>query len=98
MRIIARNVRTPSGEIDLLAQDGDDLVFCEVRTRRSLPGDAAESLTGAKLVRMWQCGLDYCEANDLDPDCIRVDVISLDLGPNGTVNGIEHFRGVDIPG
>ncbi|MBF0625209.1 MAG: YraN family protein [Magnetococcales bacterium] len=33
-RIMARNVRTRFGELDLVARDGDTLVFCEVKTRR----------------------------------------------------------------
>lgn len=39
-RIVERNVRAPWGEIDLVALDGETLVFCEVKTRR---GDAAGS-------------------------------------------------------
>ena len=35
--ILARNVRTPYGEIDLLAQQGDLVVFVEVKTRRTRP-------------------------------------------------------------
>jgi putative endonuclease len=34
-RILERNIRTPVGEIDLVAQSGRDLVFVEVKTRRS---------------------------------------------------------------
>jgi putative endonuclease len=32
MRIIARNVRSRTGEIDLVAQDGETIVFVEVKT------------------------------------------------------------------
>ncbi|RMH44793.1 MAG: YraN family protein [Deltaproteobacteria bacterium] len=35
LRIVARNVRLPSGEIDIVARDGDTLVFVEVRCRAS---------------------------------------------------------------
>ncbi len=37
-RVIARNVRTRNGEIDLIACDGSTLVFVEVKTRRGGPG------------------------------------------------------------
>ena len=97
MEIIDRNVRTRRGEIDLVARDADDIVFVEVRTRRAIPGLAAESLTGTKLRRMWQCAMDYCEANGIAPERARIDVVSIDLGPAGAADEIQHFRGIEIP-
>lgn len=97
MAIIGRNIRTPGGEIDLVAADGDDLVFVEVRSRRAVPGMAAESLGPVKLRRMWQCAMDYCEANMVAPDRARIDVIGIELDPRGVVRGVEHFRGIEIP-
>lgn len=35
-RILGRNLRTPVGEIDLLARSGDTLVVCEVKHRPTL--------------------------------------------------------------
>ncbi|MEO9256449.1 MAG: YraN family protein, partial [Tepidiformaceae bacterium] len=72
MEILERNVRTRRGEIDLVARDADDMVFVEVRTRRAVPGLAAESLSGIKLRRMWQCAMDYCEANGIAPERARI--------------------------
>lgn len=97
LRVIARNVRTPGGEIDLVAEDGADLAFIEVRTRRDFAGAAAESLTPAKLRRMWQCAMDYCQANGVSPERVRIDLISIDLGPNGEAARIEHLCGLEIP-
>lgn len=97
MRIVARNVRTRGGEIDLIAEDGADLVFVEVRTRRSVRGAAAESLSPVKLRRMWQCAMDYCETNALPPECARIDLVSIDLGPDGEAARVDHFRGLEIP-
>jgi putative endonuclease len=98
MTVLARNVRTPRGEIDLVAADGDDVVFVEVRTRRGAPGLAAESVVGPKLRRMWQCAMDYCEGNGVAPERARIDVVAVELAANGTVGAVEHFRGVEIPG
>jgi putative endonuclease len=98
MSIIARNVRLPGGEIDLVARDGRDLVFVEVRARRALPGAAAESLDDAKLQRMWDCAMAYCDRQSLDPEHIRVDVVAIDLDESGRVASFEHFRGIEIPG
>lgn len=97
MRVIARNVRMPRGEIDLVAEDGEDVVFVEVRTRRAVPGLAAESLTSVKLRRMWRCAMDYCESEGIAPERARIDVVSIDLGPGGKATTVEHFRGVEIP-
>ena len=52
MTILARNVRVPGGEIDLLCRDGADTVCVEVRTRRSAPGTAAESVSSTTRARL----------------------------------------------
>lgn len=96
--IIATNVRVPSGEIDLLARDGADLVFAEVRTRRAATGGAAESVTPVKLRRMWQCAMDYCEANGADPEGVRLDLVTLDLDASGHVAAVDLLRGLEVPG
>ena len=97
MAVLARNVRTPSGEIDIVAEDGDDLVFVEVRARRADPGTAAESLDPRKLRRMWRCAMEYCEQAGADPERVRIDLVSIDLGPRDAVAEIEHFRALEIP-
>lgn len=97
MRILARNIRVPSGEIDLLAEDGDDLVFVEVRTRRAEPGVAADSLSPVKLRRMWFCAMQYCEREGIDPERARLDAITVDLGYGARATEVEHYRGVEVP-
>ncbi len=42
MRVVARNARLLFGEVDLVAEDGDTLVFVEVKTRRSTAYATAE--------------------------------------------------------
>lgn len=96
LELLGANLRTPSGEIDLLARDGADLVFVEVRTRRGTPGAAAESLSTAKVRRMWRCAMEHCEAAGLDPDTARLDAVVIDLGPGGAM--VEHLRGLEVPG
>ena len=49
MRLVARNWRCPLGEIDIIAQDGDTVVFCEVKTRRGTRyGTPAAAVVQAK--------------------------------------------------
>jgi putative endonuclease len=97
MTILARNVRVPGGEIDLIARDGADLVFVEVRARRAATGSAAESLGTAKLRRMWDCAMAYCERASIDPETARVDVVAVDLDDSGRVASCQHYRAVEIP-
>ena len=53
MVVLDRNWRCPHGEIDVVARDGDVLVVCEVKTRRSLThGDPVEAVTAAKVARL----------------------------------------------
>ena len=54
LRLVERNWRCRHGEIDLIAEDGDTLVFAEVRMRNGpgIFGGAAESVTAAKRSRL----------------------------------------------
>ena len=97
MEIVARKVRTASGEIDIVAQDGDETVCIEVRTRRSAPGAASESIIRPKLARMWRCAFDYCETNAIDAATIRVDLITVELDATGLVTTYFHYCGLDLP-
>ncbi|MEX1102995.1 MAG: YraN family protein [Dehalococcoidia bacterium] len=96
LRIVGRNVRVPGGEIDLLAEEGDDLVFVEVRTRKAADGAANESLGAAKLRRMWRSAMAYCEAWEIDPACARLDVVSIDLDGAGRVVEVFHHRAMEF--
>jgi putative endonuclease len=95
--IVARKVRVPGGEIDLVARDGEDTVFVEVRTRRASAGAAAESLIPAKLRRMWACAMAYCEAGSADPECVRLDLVTVELDGAGRLERVAHFRGLEAP-
>ncbi|MFN0147723.1 MAG: YraN family protein [Dehalococcoidia bacterium] len=97
LTVLARNVRVPAGEIDVVARDGGDMVFVEVRTRKAPPGAAAESLTPSKLQRMWRCAMEYCEDQSIDPESVRLDLVSIDLDRAGRVTTVEHFRGLEVP-
>ena len=91
--IVARNVRVPSGEIDLVVRDGEVLVILEVRTRRSAShGTAAESVTAAKRQRMAACAFEYLDRIGMHPDIgqWRIDLIAITLLPGRPVN-VEHY-------
>jgi len=76
--IVARNYRTRRGEIDLVARDGDTLVFVEVRMRtRAEFGGAAASVTAAKRERWIAASLAYLAQLGREPPC-RFDAVLLD--------------------
>jgi putative endonuclease len=94
MTVIARNVRLPGGEIDLVAQEGEELVFVEVKTRI---GDAETApdvaVTAAKLARLEQLAEAYVARADCPDRDWRVDVVAVVLGRNGRIVQIDHLPG-----
>lgn len=89
IKIIARNYRSRTGEIDIIARDGKTLCFIEVRFRKSTRfGGAAASVTPRKQQRLRLCAQRYLQQNpSLQAPC-RFDVIAID-GPD-SVNWIKH--------
>ena len=96
-RIIARNARLPSGELDLVALDGRTLVFVEVKAGRAgakvgpeLPAHAVghrKQLKLRRLAREWI-------AEQRGPSGVagyRFDVVGVRFGPDGLAN-IDHVR------
>ena len=78
LAIVARNVRSRFGELDLIAREGDTLVFVEVRLRRSERfGGALESITAAKRNRLVAAAETYLATLPRVPAC-RIDALLLD--------------------
>ena len=90
--ILARNVRCPGGELDIIALDGKDLVFIEVRTRTSEDfGTPEASIGGHKrrfLTRSAQWYMRQRRVKGLVP---RFDVIAIVWPPNAAPV-IRHHR------
>jgi len=83
--ILARRYRTPYGEIDIIARDGETLVFVEVRRKAGAAcGTAAESVSRDKQRRIIRMAVDYLARNDLCDRCaVRFDVVAIDDQPSG---------------
>ncbi|MBF0147967.1 MAG: YraN family protein [Magnetococcales bacterium] len=78
--IIERNHASSLGEIDLIARDGDVLMFCEVRSRRLTDADSmaivGESIDAAKQNRLWLLAESYLQRHPALSRCsCRFDVI-----------------------
>ena len=81
LSVIQRNYRCPPGEIDLIMNDGDTLVFVEVRYRQSDRfGSAAESVTPTKRARLEAAALHFLAKHAINRPC-RFDVVALSGTP-----------------
>lgn len=87
LAIVARNYRTRLGEIDLIAHDGDTLVFVEVRMRRDDAfGGALASITPRKRARIVAAARQYLMRLRRVPPC-RFDVVALQEGAPEWIKG-----------
>lgn len=78
LRIIARNWRHPLGELDLVARDGDVVVFVEVRTaRRVFAGGPAMTVGPDKRRRLARLAQAWLQRSRWRPDGVRFDVVAV---------------------
>ena len=93
LRLAARNWRCGDGEIDIIAWDGDVLVFCEVKTRRGIEfGTPAESIVPAKARRLRRLAAQWLQSSAANPREVRFDVIEVRAPRSGTPR-VEHIKG-----
>jgi putative endonuclease len=82
--ILARRYRVRCGEIDIVARDGDTVVFVEVKTRESLDyGSGGEAVTWRKRQRMAHVAVDYLARAGASTMPCRFDVVSIAYGSSG---------------
>ncbi len=94
LNIVDRNWRCAQGELDLVAVDGGELVFVEVKTRSSARfGHPLEAITAAKLARLRRLATAWCEAHPGNRGTIRIDAIAI-LAPRWGAPQIEHLKRV----
>ncbi len=92
-RILARNVRYPAGELDIVAQDGSYLVFVEVRTRRGRNyGSPEESVTRTKQAKLIEVARTYLQEHELHDVDWRIDVVAVELAPDGRLLRVEVIK------
>jgi putative endonuclease len=89
--ILARRYRRRRGELDIIARDGRDVVFVEVKAREGGAfGEAAEAVSALKRQRMMRLALDYLARHHLTECPCRFDVVSIQIGPGEPA--IEVYR------
>jgi putative endonuclease len=88
--LIARNLRTPYGEIDILAEKDGLTIFVEVKTRTSSSlGPPEISITPRKQEHMLAAAEHYAQGNELDH--WQIDVIAVE-GKPGEQPVFTHFE------
>ena len=94
MVVLDRNWRCDEGEIDLVLRDGDVLVICEVKTRRSLAcGSPHEAVTAEKIERLKGLATRWAEAHDVRPPETRIDLVAVHRPRRGP-SAVEHVAGL----
>jgi putative endonuclease len=92
-RIRETNFRCREGEIDIVAQHEDCLVFVEVRTKTgSAFGSPEESVTAAKQEKLVSVAMSYLQTHDDTPSEWRIDVVAIEVSPNGRVARTELIQ------
>ncbi|SRR5260221_9176280 len=84
--ILGRNWRCAGGEIDVIAKQGGDIVFVEVRSRIDGTPDgieaALESIGQGKQTRLIRLAQLYLDSQQLTDAACRIDVVAVSLPPN----------------
>jgi len=88
--VLARNFHCRLGEIDVIAWDGEELVFVEVKGGKDMRfGHPAERLNMNKLRRIMACAYEFMERMEEDPP-FRLDLLVV-LGGR-----VEHFKNLAL--
>lgn len=92
--VVGRNWRCRHGEIDIVARDGDCLVFVEVKTRRSDRfGSPLEAVDQRKARRLRRLAAAWLQEHDVRAAKVRIDVVGIECHP-GVPAMVRHVRGV----
>lgn len=90
--LLERNYRCRFGEVDLIMQDGDEIVFIEVKTRRSIDFGVPQEAVGAgkqgKIRKLAAQYMMYKRKEEYQP---RFDVIAIRIDREGN-HTIDHFK------
>jgi len=92
-RILERNFRCCYGEIDLVAEDGHELVFVEVKTRRGTAfGRPEEAVTLRKQRKLVEIAAYYLDLHACADRAWRIDVVAVQLSTHGKLEEIRIYQ------
>lgn len=92
LRVVHRNLRLPEGEIDLICEDGDAVVFVEVKCRDARWGDdPGAAVSWWKQRRLTRLASHYLKWKHLLDARCRFDVVAVTVGDDGGL-AVRHVR------
>jgi putative endonuclease len=92
LQVLDRNWRCRAGELDVVARDGDALVFCEVKTRTGTGfGHPVEAVTPAKRRRLRLLARAWLAAHEHHARDLRFDVVGVHVPSTGPAQ-VTHLR------
>ena len=90
--VLSRNWRCADGELDLVLRDGEEIVFCEVKTRRGDTfGSPAEAVDHRKVRRLRHLAVCWMTATGVRAHAIRFDVVEV-LPQRRGASRVAHIR------
>jgi putative endonuclease len=91
-KIVERNLKISYKELDIVAYEGNTLVFVEVKTRSSQRfGGAEEALFPKKSYQFKRAAEFYLDRHGIDTEDFRIDFISVDIKADRTAD-IRHHK------
>jgi putative endonuclease len=91
-KIITRNYRCPTGEIDIIAKDGNIIVFVEVKTREEDEPRPEEQVNPAKQHQLTKAGKTYLSRYGFPQPLARFDVVAVVWPPGREKPEIRHTQ------
>ena len=80
--------------MDLVMQDGDIVVFVEVKTRTSNKfGTPEESVSKVKRQRLQRAAWAFLQEHEMLDTSLRIDVVAIEANPNRTIQRLDHYPG-----
>ncbi len=92
-RLVEKNWQCQTGEIDIVACDGECWVFVEVKVRSSDTfGTPEEAVTVTKQRRLLNTGMMYLVEHELEDVAWRIDVVAIELADSGKVRRLTIYQ------
>lgn len=98
-KILGRNYRKPWGEIDIIVEKEEIIIFVEVKASNSpVPKgfEPEKRVNKDKVLRIKRAAQTYIQQKNLDDKSWQIDLISLEIDKGKETAKITHFRNVFV--